>query len=154
MTSTDRTRSPHVKLQEFVECFLGTDHKKELEAFSEPHMKGPVRENIPDEALRYLALVLLYGLDERAKDISFVRKAPDAAVCRMTGDKFYDIPAPREEVVVALFDQIEEMAGMDSTKRNGTLIVGLKNDEIDLRIASTVTDSGEEKILVQLPRIA
>lgn len=154
MDTTERTRSPHVKLQEFVECFLGTDHKKELETFSEPHLTGPTREKAPDEALRYLALLLLYALDERAKDISFVRKAPDAAVCRMTGEQFYDIPAPREEITVALFDQIEEMAGMGSTKRNGRLVVGLKNDEIDLRISSTVSDSGEEKILIQLPRIA
>ena len=154
MGTMERTRSPHVKLQEFVDCFLGTDHKKELETFSDPHLTRPTRENVPDEALRYLALALLYALDEQAKDISFVRKHPDRALCRMTGDKFYDIPAPREEIAMALFEQIEEMAGMNSTKRNGKLIVGLKNDEIDLSISSTVTDSGEEKILIQLPRIA
>ena len=154
MTGTERTRSPHVKLQEFIDCFLGTDHKLELENFSLPRLTGPIREEVADEALRYLAVLLLYGLSERAGDISIVRKAPDGAVCRMSGDKFYDVPAPKEEVISSLFDEIEEMAGMAATKRVGTLIVGLKNDEIKLNISSTITDAGEEKIMIQLPRLA
>jgi hypothetical protein len=72
----------------------------------------------------------------------------------MTGEKFYDIPAPREEVVTSLFDAIEEMAGMDETKRVGKLIVGLKNDEICLSISSTLTDAGGEKIMIQIPALA
>jgi len=154
MTNTERTRSPHMKLQEFVECFLGTDHKKELETFSSPRLTGPIREEVADEALRYLAVLLLYGIDERAGDISIIRKRPDAAVCRMSGDRFYDVPAPREEIVVSLFDELEEMAGMGETKRVGKLIVGIGNDEIELNISSTVTDEGEEKIMIQLPRLA
>jgi len=154
MVETDRTRSPHVKLQEFVECFLNTDHRRELENFSLPRLAGRGREKTPDEALRYLAILLLYGLSERAENISIVRKAPDAAVCRMSGEKLYDIPAPREEIISCLFDEIEEMAGMDETKRKGKLIVGLKNDEVDLGISSTLTDAGEEKIMIHLPAVA
>ncbi len=154
MSDIERTRSPHVKLQEFIDCFLDTDHKKELETFSEPKLTGAMREEVPDEALRYLALLLLYSIDEKTKDISIVKKAPDAAVCRMAGDKFYEAPAPKEEVVSALVDEIEEMAGMDETKRNGTLVVGIRDSELDLKISSTVTDSGEEKILIQLPQLA
>ena len=154
MVDTNRTRSPHVKLQEFVDCFLGSDHEKELENFSSPHLTRPTQEKVPDEALRYLATLLLYGLNERVKDISIVRKEPDAAVCRMSGERFYSIPAPQEEVVVSLFEEIEEMAGMGSTKRVGKLIIGLKNDQIELNIQSTVTDDGEEKILIHLPNIA
>jgi hypothetical protein len=143
-----------VKLQEFVDCFLGSDHEKELENFSSPHLARPTQEKVPDEALRYLATLLLYGLNERVKDISIVRKEPDASVCRMSGERFYSIPAPKEEVVVSLFEEIEEMAGMDATKRVGKLVIGLKNDQIELNIQSTVTDDGEEKILIHLPDIA
>ncbi|MBI4832063.1 MAG: hypothetical protein HY801_11045, partial [Candidatus Lindowbacteria bacterium] len=117
--SIQRTRSPHVKLQEFLDCFLDSDHKKELEEFSTPQLRNRLREDFPDEALRYFALVLLYGIDVGAKDISFVRKAPDRALCRMAGEQFYDLPAPAEEVMASLFDEIEEMTGMDETKRKG-----------------------------------
>jgi hypothetical protein len=154
MSDMNRTRSPHVKLQEFVDCFLGSDHEKELEHFSSPHLTGPTQEKVGEEALRYLATLLLYGLNERVKDISLVRKEPDAAVCRMSGEKFYSIPTPKEEIVVSLFNEIEEMSGMDATKRTGKLILGLKNDEIELNIQSTVTDKGEEKIIIHLPDIA
>lgn len=154
MSKIDRTRSPHVKLQEFIDCFLQTDHKKELENFSEPRLTRSTREKVPDEALRYLALLLLYGLNERVKDISVIRKEPDEATCRMSGERFYDIPGPSEEVISCLFDEIEEMAGMDETKRVGKLVLGLKNEEIDLNISSTLTDSGEEKIMIQLPQLA
>lgn len=154
MSDMQRTRSPHVKLQEFIDCFIDTDYKKELESFSLPRLAGSTREKAPDEALRYLAIMLLYALNERVKDISIIRKAPDKALCRMSGDKFYDIPMPKEEVVASLFDEIEEMAGMDETKRTGKLILGLKNDELDLSISSTVTDSGEEKVMICLPELA
>ncbi len=154
MNKIERTRSPHVKLQEFIDCFLQTDHKKELENFSEPRLTRSTREKVPDEALRYLALLLLYGLNERVKDISFIRKEPDEAVCRMSGERFYGISGPSEEVISCLFDEIEEMAGMDETKRVGKLVLGLKNDEIDLNISSTLTDSSEEKIMIQLPQLA
>ena len=154
MNKIERTRSPHVKLQEFIDCFLQTDHKKELENFSEPRLTRSTREKVPDEALRYLALLLLYGLNERVKDISIIRKAPDEAICRMSGERFYEIPGPSEEVISCLFDEIEEMAGMDETKRVGKLVLGLKNDEIDLNISSTLTDLSEEKIMIQLPQLA
>ena len=119
MSDIKKTRSPHVKLQEFLDCFLDTDHEKELESFSSPHMTKPTQEKVPDEALRYLATLLLYGLNERVKDISLVRKEPDAGICRTSGEKFYSIPAPKEEILASLFDEIEEMSGMDETKRTG-----------------------------------
>jgi hypothetical protein len=154
MTDIARTRSPHVKLQEFMDCYLGTDLKDRLESFSSPKLTGPTREEIPDEALRYLAIALLYGLSERVENISFVRGAPDLAVCRMVGEDLYDIPAPREEIITSLFEQVEEMAGLEGSKRDGRLIIGLKNDEIDLRISSAVADSGGEKLIITLPAIA
>ncbi len=154
MVDISRTRSPHAKLQEFLDCFLDTDHRKELEDFSTPQLARPTREEFPDEALRYLAVLLLYGLSERVEDISLVRKAPDEVVCRMSGEQFYDVPTPREEVVTSLFSEIEEMAGMDTSRRIGRLIVGLKNDEIELKISSVLSDAGEEKILIHLPTVA
>ncbi|MBI5117064.1 hypothetical protein HZA56_11375 [Candidatus Poribacteria bacterium] len=152
--SIQRTRSPHVKLQEFLDCFLDSNHRKELEDFSTPQLRKRIREDVPEEALRYFALVLLYGIDVQAKDISIVRKAPDHALCRMTGEKFYDVPAPAEEVVATLFEEIEDMTGIDETKRRGKLVIGVKNEEIDLDVFSGVTDSGEEKITIQLPSLA
>ncbi len=154
MTDIARTRSPHMKLQEFMDCFLDTDFKSRLESFSTPKLTGPTREEIPDEALRYLAIVLLYGLSERVENISFVRGEPDSAVCRMAGENLYDIPAPREEIMTSLFEQVEEMAGLEGSKRDGRLIIGLKNDEIDLRISSAVADGGGEKLIITLPAIA
>jgi len=154
MDSTQRTRSPHVKLQEFLECHLQSDFRQELEHFSEPHLTGSIREEVPDEALRYFALVLLYAIEERVQEVSFVRKAPDAAVCRMVGDQYYDVPAPKEEIMAALFEEIEDMTGMSGTKRKGRLILGLQDSEIDLEITSSVTDEGEEKLLIHLPPLA
>jgi hypothetical protein len=154
MRNTERTRSPHAKLHEFIDCFLETDHKKELEGFSAPRLTGSMREAAADEALRFLAIVILYAIDEKCRDISLVRKAPDRTLCRMSGDRFYDIPAPKEEIITSLFSEIEEMAGMDGTKRTGRLVLGLRNDQIELNISSTVTDAGEKKIMIRLPSIA
>lgn len=154
MVQTDNIRSAHMKLQEFINCFLGTDHKKELENFSTPRLTGPTREEVADEALRFFAITLLYGIDEKVGDISFVRRTPDGGVCRMSGEKFYEFPLPKEEIVTCLFEEIEEMTGMDSTKHTGQIILGLQNDEFALRVSSGATDAGEQKMLIQLPQLA
>lgn len=154
MDSTQRTRSPHVKLQEFMDCYLETDYEKELENFSQPKVMGSIREEAPDEALRYLALVLLYALEERAEDISFIRKSAYQWLCAMTGERSYEVPPAEAEVMSAMLEEIKEMVGIDETKRKGELIVGLKNDQLDLTITSSVSHSGEENIVIHLPPLA
>ncbi len=154
MDSTQRTRSPHVKLQEFMDCYLETEYDKELKNFSQPKVMGSIREEAPDEALRYFALVLLYAMEERVEDISFTRKSAYRWLCSMTGEKTYEVPPAEAEVMSAMFEEIKEMVGIDETKRKGKLILGLKNDQLDLTITSSATPSGEESIVVHLPPLA
>ncbi|GAB4336164.1 MAG: hypothetical protein Kow0099_08990 [Candidatus Abyssubacteria bacterium] len=151
----ERLRSPHVKLQEFLDCFLETDYRKELKRFDRPESLGAVREeDTADEALRYLALVLLYAIDEKAKDIVLATHQPHGSVVKMSGDRFYELPLVERKVLTTLFDEIEEMTGMNEDKRTGKLVVGLRDSEIDLNVTSKAEDSGERKILIQLPQIS
>ncbi len=154
MDSTQRTRSPHVKLQEFMDCYLETDYGKQLENFSQPKAVGSIREEAPDEALRYLGLMLLYALEERVEDISFTRRSAHQWVCEMRGEQFYVVPSAEAGVMSALFEEVKEMTGIDETKRKSQLMVGLKDSLLDLTITSSVTPSGEESIVIHLPPLA
>ncbi len=148
----ERLRSPHVKLQEFMDCFLETDYEKELERFSDPGSVGAMREETADEALRYFALVLLHAINEKAKDIILATHGHESIV-KIAGDRFYELPVIEKDVLSALFDEIEEMTGMSEGKRTGRLVVGLRDSELDLNVTSKVEKSGERKVLIQLPQV-
>ena len=65
-------RNYHQRLQEFCDCFMETDFKKELEAASKGVSGDPSGD--PDElGLKFLGITLLYGANEEAKRISLQR---------------------------------------------------------------------------------
>jgi hypothetical protein len=154
MDNSQRTRSPHLKLEEFLDCYLESDYKNELDHFSEPQLTGSIREDVPDEALRYLALVLLYAIEERVQHVSLIHKGPNISICGMIGESYYEVPTPSEEIMTALFRELKEMTGMDENRQRGKLAIGLRNDQIELKISSTRTDAGEEKVVIYLPPLA
>ena len=57
-------QSLHLKLQEYAECFMDTDHIKELQAVSEQGVKGDPTGDPAEVALKYLALAVLSGIDQ------------------------------------------------------------------------------------------
>jgi hypothetical protein len=62
-------RSYHLRLQEFCDCFMETDFRKELEKASKGVSGDPGGD--PEElALKFLGLTLLDGANEEAKKIS------------------------------------------------------------------------------------
>jgi hypothetical protein len=53
-----------------------------------------------------------------------------------------------------MFEEIKQMSGIDEKRKKGKLVVGLKNDQINLAITSSSVNSGGEKIVIHLPSLA
>ena len=86
-------RNYHQRLQEFCDCFMETDFKKELEAASKGVSGDPSGD--PDElALKFLGLVILYGANEDAKKITLQRSREGKSLFSVEARGNYQLPPP------------------------------------------------------------
>ena len=65
-------RNYHQRLQEFCDCYMETDPKKELEKASKG-VSGDPSGNLDELALKFLGLGIFYGASEKAKKILIER---------------------------------------------------------------------------------
>ena len=65
-------RNFHQRLQEFCDCYLETDPKKELEKAAKG-ISGDPSGDLDELALKFLGLGIFYGASEKAKKISIQR---------------------------------------------------------------------------------
>ena len=65
-------RNYHQRLQEFCDCYLETDPKKELEKAAKG-ISGDPSGDLDELALKFLGLGIFYGATEKAKKISIER---------------------------------------------------------------------------------
>ena len=66
-------RSLHLKLQEYCDCYLETDSKQELEVITKEGLSSDVLGDPEDVAIKFLGLTVLYGIEQKAKRISFLK---------------------------------------------------------------------------------
>lgn len=86
-------RNYHQRLQEFCDCFMETDFKKELEAASKGASGDPSGD--PDElALKFLGLAILYGANEDAKKITLQRSREGKSLFAVEARGNYQLPRP------------------------------------------------------------
>lgn len=87
-------RNYHQRLQEFCDCFMETDYRKDLEAASKGVSGDPGDD--PDElALKFLGLTLLYGVNEDAKKISLHRSREGKILFSVEARGNYQLPPPQ-----------------------------------------------------------
>ena len=86
-------RNYHLRLQEFCDCFMETDFKKELEEASRG-MSGDPSGDSDELALKFLGLTLLYGANEEAGKISLEKSSNGKVLLTVEARGSYQ-PPPR-----------------------------------------------------------
>src|SRR5512139_3152177 len=90
-------RNYHLRLQEFCDCFMETDPKKELEKASKGVSGDPGGD--PDElALKFLGLGIFYGVSEKAQKISLDRSKDGKVLFSVDARGKYQLPPPSAEL--------------------------------------------------------
>jgi hypothetical protein len=120
--------SSHLRLQQQIDCQLETKARNALETWEfggwneEPGTDG-------DEApLRYLALVLLDAIEERATRLSLDK---DAGVT-VYADHTYALPKAPAHYIARALEILREITGMSELAGQGKLALGLRNDSLEL----------------------
>jgi hypothetical protein len=123
-------RSYHQRLQEFCDCFMETDFRKELEKTAQGVSGDP--GNDPEElALKFLGLTFLYGANEEARKITLNRsggKVQFSVQARGT----YQLPPPAPDVAGRVIDLARAITHIEENEGTEPFTLGLRNDRLEV----------------------
>nr|NJM01917.1 hypothetical protein [Desulfobacula sp.] len=136
------TENLHLKVQELCDCFSTTDPLKEMSELKND-------QNSLDAALKWLALSVLHGVNNNAKEIS-IRQEDDGAVSVMAEYRDTELPSPGPHVAAAVFEAVREMTHMDGDDGKTRFAMGIRDSSLDLNI-SVKNKNGNRKISIKFP---
>jgi hypothetical protein len=143
-------RSYHLKLQEFCDCFMETDFKKELESASKGVSGAPNAD--PDELpLKFLGLAMLYGANEEAKKISLQKSKEGKVSFSVEARGNYQLPAPGSALTDRILYLARSLVHMDKDQGKIPLSLGLRNDRMELMLEFD-RKGGEEYFSISFPK--
>jgi len=135
-------RNYHQRLQEFCDCFMETDPKKELEKASKGISGDPGRD-LDELALKFLGLGIFYGAIEKVNKVSLQRSKDGKVLFTVDGRGKYQLPAPSPLVAERIISIARSITHIDGDLGKLPVSMGLRNDHVDLQFQFDRKDSGE-----------
>ncbi len=143
-------RSYHLRLQEFCDCFMETDFRKELEQASKGVSGDPGGD--PDElALKFLGLTLLYGANEEAKKISLHKSNQGKVLFSVEARGNYQIIPPSGVMADKIFSVARSMVHLDKDQGKIPFSLGLRNSSLEISL-EFARKAGEESLVLVFPQ--
>jgi len=143
-------RSYHLRLQEFCDCFMETDFRKELERASKGVSGDPGGD--PEElALKFLGLALLYGANEEAKKISLQKSKEGKVLFSVEARGNYQLLAPSAHLADRVFSLARSMVHLDKDQGKIPFSLGLRNDRMEITLEFD-RGGGAESLTLTFPK--
>jgi hypothetical protein len=124
-------RNYHQRLQEFCDCYLETDPKKELEKAAKG-ISGDPGGDLDELALKFLGLGIFYGASEKAKNISIQRLKEGKVLFTVEARGKYQLPPPSAQVADRVISIARSITHMDKDQGKEPVSMGLRNDRMDI----------------------
>jgi hypothetical protein len=144
-------RNYHQRLQEFCDCFMETDPKKELERASKGISGDPSSD--PDElALKFFGLGIFYGASEKAKKVSIQRSKDGRVLFTVEARGKYQLPPPSVQVADRIISIARAITHIDKDQGKEPVSMGLRNDRMEL-IFQLDRKGGAESFSILFPKL-
>ncbi|MBW2305827.1 MAG: hypothetical protein JRG73_02740 [Deltaproteobacteria bacterium] len=131
--------SKHLRLQQQVDCFLEADAKWELAHFVQAGATGDEHE----DALKFLALLLIHAMEERASGIILEPGHPTIFVVEGSHVK---LPAVQENVMRHSREILCQIAGVEGEITRSPLILGIRGESMEFQI-----EKNGDAVAINLP---
>ena len=135
-------RNYHQRLQEFCDCYMETDPKKELEKAAKG-ISGDPAGDLDELALKFLGLGIFYGVSEKAKKISLERSKEGKVLFTVEAKGNYQLPPPSAQIVDRINSIARSITHIDKDKGKEPVSMGLRNDRIELTFQFDQKAGGE-----------
>ena len=140
-------RNYHQRLQEFCDCFMETDYRKELDSASKG-VSGDPSGDLDELALKFFGLTLLYGANEEAKRISLQRSQEGKVLFSVEARGNYQLPPPSGLLADRVFAIARSIIHLDKDQGKSLLSLGLRNDRMEISLEFDRKGGGESLFLV------
>ncbi len=137
--------SPHLRLQQQIDCQLETNARESLSAWEKNGWQDEPGTDVDEAPLKYMALVMLSAIEERATRFT-VDKDEGVSVY---ADSTYTLPKAPTHVIARGLEILREITGMEGGQAEGKLSLGIRNDSLDL-----VIQKNRGQHVVNIPGIA
>ncbi len=135
-------RNYHQRLQEFCDCYMETDPRKELEKAAKGVSGDPSGD--PDElALKFLGLAIFYGASEKAKKMSIERSKDGKVRFGVEARSKYKLLPPDPKVADRIIAIARSITHIDEDQGELPVSLGLRNDRIELTFQFDRKTNGE-----------
>ncbi len=124
------TESPHLRLQQQIDCQLETNPREALSGWERNGWQDEPGTDVDEAPLKYMALVLLDAIEERASQFSMDK---DEGVS-VHAESTYMLPKAPPHIMARGLELLREMTGMEGGQAEGKLSLGIRNDSLDLVI--------------------
>jgi hypothetical protein len=135
-------RNYHQRLQEFCDCYMETDPKKELEKASQG-ISGDPGSDMDELALKFLGLGIFYGASEKAKNISIQRSKDGKVLFTVEARGKYQLPPPSTQVAERIISIARAITHIDKDRGEEPVSFGLRNDRLGLTFQFDRKKEGE-----------
>jgi len=143
-------RNLHLRLQEYCDCYVETDYKKQLEVISKEGAAADATGDMEEVALKFLGLAIMYGITEGAKKVSLTRTASDHINFEIEAAGKYKLPAPKPELAGRMFEVMRSITHLEDPKAAEPVSLGLKNDRVELMVSFDKIE-GTDSLSIGLP---
>jgi len=137
----------HLKLMEMCDCYLGTDYAATIQKVADVPSA-----DLQEDALRYLALALLFTLNEQARQLSLKRKKDKITVTIKHDDEKIALRPPTKAVFDRIIAIMRTILHLEEDKGGLPLTLGLKNDRIEVQVKVERT-ADKETLKVKFPEL-
>ncbi len=125
------TGSDHAKLQGLIDCHLEINPKDALTQWADNDWKLDENVDSDEACLKYIALVLIEALENRAQKIVMEMGAP---VLVVAAEGEHMLPAAPESILARGLEIMRDICGMAGARATGKLALGIRNDSLELDI--------------------
>jgi len=137
-------RNYHLKLQEMCDCYLETNFLKQLKGMSGTESGDP-----EENAIKYLALAIMFTISEKAKKLSLKKKG-DKLTGKVTGDEEITLPPPSIEQFNRISAIMRAILHIEKDEGRLPLALGLRSGDLELQV-EVARGQDKETLKIKFP---
>ncbi|MDA3969948.1 MAG: hypothetical protein PF442_01200 [Desulfobulbaceae bacterium] len=139
-------RNYHLKLQEMCDCYLETDFKKQLHDMATRDL-----DDVDENAVKYLALAIMYCITEKVGQLTVKRK-DDKLTVKMKGETEITLPSPAPALFAKMVEMLRSILHIEADKGEMPLALGLRSGDLELKVIIK-RKPGKESIKIEFPAL-
>ena len=132
--------SLHLKVQDLVSCYAQTDPLREMSAVQ----KDPDKE---EAALKWVALAILHGINNGAKQIT-INRGPDGAVKVIAEYRKAELPSPGQAIGERAIAALRQITHIEGKRGELPFAMGVRDSSIELKVKVKEKDDSETVALI------